>query len=134
MYKRQVGIRLEIPDTLISTFKLLENEGYLVSKGMPGSKRSIKFDDATKNLVIDIKLPGKRWTRIRPDQIHESRQTRDVEAPAPAVEEVLAIAAAAAAAAARGPPTAASRENQSSTPGDEDEDMFADGDVGSPPA
>ena len=57
-FGRAAGIRLELPDNLISTFKILEHEGYLVSRGRPGSKRSIKYDDEAKSLIMDIKLPG----------------------------------------------------------------------------
>ena len=64
---RTAGMRLSIPDHLTSEFKILEHEGYLISQRRPGTKRSIKFNDMTRSLVMDIKLPGMAWVRINPE-------------------------------------------------------------------
>ena len=53
------GIRLEIPEHLQSTFKLLEGHANGVrSKYKDGLRRSIKFDDTDRSLTLDICLPG----------------------------------------------------------------------------
>ena len=53
------GIRLEIPRSLLPTFKLLERHGYqLRSCHGPELKRHIKFDDSIMDLFLDVRLPG----------------------------------------------------------------------------
>ena len=69
-------MRLSIPDHLVSEFKILEHEGYLITQRRPGTKRSIKFNDMNRSLVMDIKLPGMAWVRINTDQIVRSSRLR----------------------------------------------------------
>ena len=79
-----------LPDHLVSTFKLLEREGFRIAQRKPGTKRSIKFEDVARSLVMDIKLPGSAWVQITPDQVAKATSGRRSE-PVPAVSEVLAI-------------------------------------------
>ena len=90
--QREAGIRLALPDHLLSVFKLLEHEGYKIAQRRPGTKRSIKYHDISQSLVMDVKLPDAAWVRIAPDQIAvASRGRRSVRVPA--VSEILGIAA-----------------------------------------
>ena len=85
-------MKLSLPDHLVSTFKLLENEGFRIVRRRPGTKRSIKFDDRSCSLVMDVNLPNAAWVRLTPDQIHQAARTRKTDR-IPAVSELLAISA-----------------------------------------
>ena len=60
------GIRLDYPDHLRRTFSTLEWYGILLKSELGGTfKRSIKFEDSTKSMRIDVLFPGdERWTQI----------------------------------------------------------------------
>ena len=62
------GIRLEIPDELMDTFRLLARFGTrLRAKHGEGTKGHIKFDDHEAGLYMNIKLPGdETWSRVTP--------------------------------------------------------------------
>ena len=89
-FQRTAGMRLAFPDHLVHTFKLLENEGFRIVRHRPGTKRSIKYDDRARSLVMDVKLPGAAWVRISPDQVVQATRSRKT-LPTPAVSEILAI-------------------------------------------
>ena len=60
------GLRLEIPDHLMSVFKTLERFGHqLKDKYKEGLRRHIRYDDYKMTLVIDFALPGEeKWQRV----------------------------------------------------------------------
>ena len=64
--KPTAGIRLEIPDELADSFRLLSRFGTrLRARHGPGTKRHIKFDDFSGSLYSNVKLPGdESWTRV----------------------------------------------------------------------
>ena len=70
--------------------KALEAVSYSIKQKNAGVKRSIKFDDMSRSLAMDVKLPGSAWVRIFPAQIIQASRGRVEERP-PAVSEVLAI-------------------------------------------
>ena len=67
------GTRLEVPDELADTFRLLARFGTrLRARHGAGTKRHVKFDDYKGSMYINIKLPGdSTWTRISPDMARE---------------------------------------------------------------
>ena len=81
---------MALPDFLVSTFKVLENEGYRIAKRRPGTKRSIKFYDSNRSLIMDVKLPSASWVRITPDDVLGAVSSRRCER-MPAVAELLEI-------------------------------------------
>ena len=89
---REAGMRLALPDHLVATFKLLEHEGFRINQRRPGTKRSIKFDDISESLVMDIKLPGAAWVKITPAQVTMASRGRKMNR-VPAVSEILNISA-----------------------------------------
>ena len=89
-FRRTAGIRLALPDFLVSSFKTLEHEAFLVAQRVPGTKRNIKLDDASRSVVLDIKLPGTSWVRITPLDVLQAAGARKKER-APEVSEILAI-------------------------------------------
>ena len=77
----KAGIRLEIPPFLRNDFKMLEAHGNELRRkyGKENNtvKRAIKFDDADRGLVMDVRLPGSEdWQRIYPWQARQSRNLR----------------------------------------------------------
>ena len=67
------GIRLEVPQELDDTFRLLHRFGTrLRARHGVGTKRHIKFDDFCGSLFANIKLPGDTaWTKITPAMARE---------------------------------------------------------------
>ena len=67
------GLRLEIPDHLMSVFKTLERYGhYLKDRYKDGLRRHIRYDDYSRTLVMDYALPGSdKWDRIDFDNARE---------------------------------------------------------------
>ena len=63
------GTRLELPDELKDTFRLLARFGTrLRARHGEGTKRHVKFDDFAGSLFSNIKLPGDtKWTRVTPE-------------------------------------------------------------------
>ena len=63
------GTRLELPDELKDTFRLLARFGTrLRARHGEGTKRHVKFDDFSGSLFSIVKLPGDSgWTRVTRD-------------------------------------------------------------------
>ena len=53
---KEAGIRMEVPIHLRSNFHVLQNLAYKMRTANPGMKRSLKFDDPTLGLVLDIHM------------------------------------------------------------------------------
>ena len=79
--KGAAGVRLEIPEHLQTTFKLLEGHANGVrAKYQEGIRRSIKYDDSDRSLALDICLPNSTtWHRITPVQALEAKKAREEE-------------------------------------------------------
>ena len=82
--KPTAGFRMEIPDYLMSTFKLLEEVGYqLRDEYGERLRKYIKYDDNNISLYMEVRFPEeRRWFRMSPraaKEIHESgdRETLD---------------------------------------------------------
>ena len=60
------GIRLEYPSQLTGVFRMLEKYGIIMRARLgPQFKRSIKFDDGSMSLSMDVLLPGDTtWTKV----------------------------------------------------------------------
>ena len=63
----QAGIRINVPGFLLDNYRLLAATGYSIKTNQAGVKRSIKFDDPSRNLVLDV-LVGEEWRRITPQE------------------------------------------------------------------
>ena len=78
-FRRAAGIRMTLPDFMMSSFKLLENEGYRIVQRRPGTRRNIKFNDLDRSLVMDVKLPDSNWVRVTPEQVARVSRSRRSE-------------------------------------------------------
>lgn len=67
------GLRLEIPDHLLGSFRVLNDLAFELKKKNGNLKRNIKFDDANLDLAMDV-CPdtGRQWRTVTPG---EARQT-----------------------------------------------------------
>ena len=75
------GIRIYFPAHLRNVFRLLESHGSLLKKKYPDLKRSIKYDDATLSLVMDVKLTANdAWERVDEKGANDSKKARDTAA------------------------------------------------------
>ena len=73
------GLRLELPDSLKGSYRVLEEHGYAI-KQLYGkeTKRNVKFDDRTLDLMMDIKLPGSTtWHDITTEQARRAKKHKD---------------------------------------------------------
>ena len=70
----RAGLRLEIPPQLAGTFRLFEQHAGQLRQQFPeGFKRSIKFEDISRDLVMDVKVPtASRWHRFTRAEIEEA--------------------------------------------------------------
>ena len=60
------GLRLEIPEELMASFRLLSRFGTrLRARHGAGTKRHVKFDDLEGSIYMNIKLPGdETWSKV----------------------------------------------------------------------
>ena len=71
---KEAGIRFKVPNFSKSDFQVLQLLSYKMKQSNGEMKRSLKFDDESLGLVLDVQLPGEEWTRFRPDQARLARQ------------------------------------------------------------
>ena len=68
-HRETAGMRLQIPDHLQKTFRSLMNLSYELKKRNPDLRRSIKFDEDTMSMFMDIQTTtGGNWRRVEPEQ------------------------------------------------------------------
>ena len=75
------GMRLEVPPFLRNNFKVLEGHGNELRRkyGRDGDpvRRSIKYEDSERGLVMDIKMPGNdEWQRVHPWHARQAKNLR----------------------------------------------------------
>ena len=75
----KAGLRLELPDNLKGSYRTLEEHGLAVRELYgEGTKRSVKFDDRAKDLMMDVKLPGSlKWHNVTVDQARKAKRMRE---------------------------------------------------------
>ena len=75
--KKNMGMCLEIPESLRPNLRALESMSYMLKQSHPTLKRNIKYDDEEMDLVMDVKLnESALWKKIRPDQAKEAKRGR----------------------------------------------------------
>ena len=63
--RRGRGVRLEIPDHLWPSFRVLQSIGYELKQKHADLKRNVLFDDAAEDLKLDV-LVNSEWKTIYP--------------------------------------------------------------------
>ena len=75
----KAGVRLDIPTHLKHVFRLLDAHGAELRKRNPLAKRSIKFGNTTRSLVLDAKIDEEDgWMRIDQRTAEEARKQRGI--------------------------------------------------------
>ena len=75
--KGEAGIRIDVPEFLESQFRSLMSIGYDLKQKHKDCKRSIKFDDDKKELVMDVRLDeDSGWKRVCPQAANKVREAR----------------------------------------------------------
>ena len=73
----KAGIRLEIPTHLRQTFRILDIHSAELKRRHPTAKRSIKFEDASRGLVLDVKVSEEDgWIRVDPETAKKAGRER----------------------------------------------------------
>ena len=76
-FRDEAGMRLQVPDHLQKTFRALMNLSYDLKKKHPTLRRSIKFDEDSLGLYMDIQMDSDaEWKRIDAEQALKANQRR----------------------------------------------------------
>ena len=71
--RRGRGLRLEVPDHLWPSFRVLQSVGYELKQKFPALKRNVLFDDENMDLKLDVCTdPAQPWRTIYPDSARQS--------------------------------------------------------------
>ena len=71
--RRGRGLRLEVPDHLWPSFRVLQSVGYELKQKHPGLKRNVLFDNDKKDLKLDVCTgTDQPWRTIFPDGARQS--------------------------------------------------------------
>ena len=68
------GLRLEIPDHLWPSFRVLQQLGYKLKQKNPELRRIILFDNENRDLKMDISTDSTTWKTVLPDHARKSLQ------------------------------------------------------------
>ena len=73
----EAGIRLEVPTRLQPSLKALEAVSFSLKQKNKDTKRSIKFDDQSMDLILDFNTkpddPASPWRRVTADQAKQMK-------------------------------------------------------------
>ena len=69
--RRGRGVRLEVPDHLWPSFRVLQSIGFELKQKHPTMKRNVLFDDNLEDLKLDICIDG-QWRTVLPTGARES--------------------------------------------------------------
>ena len=77
--KPTAGIRIEVPAALRVDFRTLHRFGQqLRNRHGAGTRRHVKFDDVSRSLYLNVKLPGdERWSRVEVELARRGIQLRN---------------------------------------------------------
>ena len=71
--RRGRGLRLEVPDHLWPSFRILQSVGYELKQRNPNMKRNVLFDDDNCDLKLDVcTAPNQPWRTIYPEGAKQS--------------------------------------------------------------
>ena len=66
------GLRLEVPDHLWPSFRVLQELGYELKLKNPALRRNILFDDANRDLKMDFSYDSEEWRSVSPADARSS--------------------------------------------------------------
>ena len=74
------SIRLEIPSHLMSLHRVLSSAAQRLRSAKSNCRTNIRFDDETKELVLDYKIKDEPWARLRGSEARKITSTAAAEA------------------------------------------------------
>ena len=72
--KKGRGVRLEIPDQLWPSFRVLQNLAYELKLKTPSLRRNILFDDTARDLKLDFSTGQDEWKSVSPPEARKALQ------------------------------------------------------------
>lgn len=75
------GMRLEVPPRLQQEFRVLYKYGQMLwTRHGQGTRRHIKFDDPTRSLYLNVKLPGdEAWSKVSTGLARRGMRARQIQ-------------------------------------------------------
>ena len=70
--KKGRGLRLEVPDHLWPSFRVLQELGYELKQKSPSLRRNILFNDADRDLKLDFSHDSNEWKTVSPAEARKS--------------------------------------------------------------
>ena len=70
--KKGRGLRLEVPDHLWPSFRVLQELGYELKQKSPSLRRNILFNDADSDLKLDFSHDSNEWKTVSPAEARKS--------------------------------------------------------------
>ena len=70
--KKGRGLRLEIPDHLWPSFRVLQDLGYELKQKNAALRRNVLFDDTARDLKLDFSFDSVNWKTVSPDEARKS--------------------------------------------------------------
>lgn len=70
--KKGRGLRLEVPDHLWPSFRVLQELGYELKQKTPTLRRNVLFDDVAHDLKLDFSHDSIEWKSVSPDEARKS--------------------------------------------------------------
>ena len=89
------GMRLEIPDHLWPSFRVLQGLGYELKQKNPSLRRNVLFDDNNLDLKMDFSTDGENWKTVIPSEAKKTlaklrpQRTRKLSATQEELETLL---------------------------------------------
>lgn len=72
--KKGRGLRLEVPDHLWPSFRVLQSLAYELKQKNPALRRNILFDDVARDLRMDFSHNASDWKTVTPTEARKSLQ------------------------------------------------------------
>lgn len=70
--KKGRGVRLEVPDHLWPSFRVLQDLAFELKQKNPKLRRNVLFDDANRDLKMDFSNDATTWKTVLPDEARRS--------------------------------------------------------------
>lgn len=70
--KKGRGLRLEVPDHLWPSFRVLQELGYELKQKNPSLRRNVLFDDVNRDLKMDFSEDNAVWRTVSPSDARKS--------------------------------------------------------------
>ena len=70
--KKGRGLRLEVPEHLWPSFRVLQELGFELRQKTPGLRRNVLFDDTSRDLKVDFSCDNVSWKSVSPSDARKT--------------------------------------------------------------